>query len=86
MRYVSLHPAGYQNKLLVTNSQTVHTNDLDDAWAGCKAGYRIPGHSKSWTVVTWLHCHVALNSALALLRTRQIHDYAAIQLCGYLDT
>lgn len=34
----------------------------------------------------WLHRNVALNSALALLRTRQINDYAAIQLCGYLDT
>ena len=34
----------------------------------------------------WLHRNVALNSALALLRTRQINDYVAIQLCGYLDT
>ena len=40
--------------LLFTNLQTVHTKDLDDAWAGCKAGYRIPDHSKSWTVVMWL--------------------------------
>ena len=31
--------AGYQNELWSTHSQTVYTNDLDNAWVGCNAGY-----------------------------------------------
>ena len=62
------YSAGYQNKLLFTNSQTVHTNDLDDAWAGCKAGST--GHSKSWTVATWLHCHMAFLFCIGLTKER----------------
>ena len=72
--------AKYQNKLLFTNLQTVHTNGLDDAWAACKAGYRIPDHSKSWTgYVVKLQCR--FKSCIGLIEEQNI--YVATLLCGF---
>ena len=72
--------AEYQNKLLFTNLQTVHRNGLDDAWAACKAGYRIPGHSKSWTgYVATPQC--GFTSCLGLIEEQNI--YVATLLCGF---
>ena len=72
--------AEYQNKLLFTNLQTVHTNGLDDAWAACKAGYRIPGHSKSWTgYMATLLC--GFKSCIGLIEEQNI--YVATLLCGF---
>ena len=57
------------------------TNGLDDAWAACKAGYRMPGHSKSWTgYMATLLC--GFKSFFGLIEEQNI--YVATLLCGLL--